>query len=364
MAEPVFIGGAEMVAQVATITVDDTWAAGDDATVTCAGKSLTLTVGTDATATQIALALAEMINGTTQTGTGDHTFSNTGPNIPEFTEFTALASGAALTLTGDTKGKPFTVSVSEDTAGDGTLGLTLETVAATGKWHWSNADNWSTGTVPVNGDLVVLDNRSTSDILYGLDQSAVTVASLTIKNSFTKKLGLPTLNSDSSSNTYPEYRATYLAIGATLLLIEGEGAGSGRIKINLGTVASTMTISSRGNTAEANIPAILFQGTNTANIANISRGDVGFAFYEGESAHLAALGVGFETNLAGDVTVRCGDGVDLGDAVVTQSGGTLTVETANSTGTTTQSGGILNVLAGAQATITAEGVLNYVGTGT
>ena len=364
MAEPILINGAEMVAQVATITVDNAWAAGDTAVVTCAGKSLTLTVGTDATATGVALAITEMINGTTQTGTGDHTFSNTGTNIPEFTEFTALASGAALTLTGDTKGKPFTVTVSETTVGTGTLGLTLATVAATGKWHWDNADNWSTGAVPVNADTVVLDNRATADILYGLAQSAVTLASLTIKNSFTKKLGLSTLNSDSQSNNYPEYRATYLAIGATLLLIEGEGSGSGRININLGSVASTMTISSRGSAAETNIPAVLIQGTNTANIANISRGDVGFAFYEGESAHLATLNVGFETNQAGDSTVRCGDGVDLGDAVVTQSGGTLTIETVNGTGTTTQSGGTLNVLAGAQATITADGTLNYAGAGT
>jgi hypothetical protein len=362
MTEPIWIGGAEDVAQVATIVVANTWAANDTATVTCNGKSLVLTVGATVTTTAIATAIKEMING--DAITGNATRSNTGDNIPEFTEFTATVDSSTVTITGDTAGKPFTISVSESTAGDGSLSLTLEATAATGKNHWSNADNWSTGAVPVNSDDVVLDGRATSDILYGLAQSAVTLASFTITNGFTKKLGLPLINTDSTTETYPEYRATYLAIGATLLSIQGEGQGSGRIKINLGSVQTAATISSRGTSLETNIPAVLLQGTHASNVLRVTRGNIGLAFFDGESAHLATFDIGFEENQAGDVTVRCGDGLDIADATITQSGGTLTIETATGSGTITQSGGVLNVLAGAHAAITVNGTLYYNGTGT
>lgn len=361
MAEPYFIGGALDVAQITTIAVSGAWATGDTATLTINGKDIILTVGTDTSTAQIATALKEMFNGNTQTGTGDHDFSETGNNVQEFSEITATVDSSTLTLTGDTKGKPFEITVSESTAGTGALGSPTEATAATGAKWWDNADNWSTGSVPVSTDDVVLDSRAANDILYGLDQSAVTLASLTITNGFTFKVGLPEINADSNQSTYPEYRETYLAISATTLTIHGSGAGTSRIKVNLGTAASTMNISSNGNAS--GVPAVLIQGTNTANIARITKGNVGFAFYDGESAHLATLDVGFQENQAGDSNVVCGDGVDLTDATVTQSGGVLTIETATSSGTITQSGGTLHVNDGAHAQIDVAGTLYYSGAG-
>lgn len=364
MGEVIWKGGADEIAQISTITVTGTWATNDTATITIGGFSITLTVGTDTTTAQIATAIKEMFNGDAQTGTGDHTFSNTGDEIQPFNEITASVNSSTVTFTGDTAGKPFTISVSESTAGTGSLGSVTESTSATGPNHWNNAENWDTGAVPVSTDDVVIDGTSDFDIKYGLDQNAVTLTSLTILNSFTKKIGLPEVNADSSTNKYPEYRDTYLKISATTLTIHGEGSGSGRIKINLGSAASTMGISSRGQTAETNIPALLIQGTNSSNIARITRGDVGFAFFDGESAHLATLDVGFEDNQAGNVTCRCGDGVDLTDAAVTQSGGSLHIETATSSGTIVQSEGTLYVRAGAHASITMAGTVHYIGTGT
>lgn len=357
MSEKVFIGGAIDIAQVTTIAVQDTWATDDTATLTIGNKSLTLTVGTTATTTQIAAELANMVNGTSL-GTG-YSSNAMGDEIPEFMNITASADTGTLTLTADDAGVPFEVSVSESTAGDGTLGTPTDATAATGKHFWNNAANWDGGAIPVNSDDAVLDARAMNDILYGLDQNAVTLASLTISNTFTRKLGLPPINADDSSNTYPEYRDQYLKISVTALSIEGQGSGSGRIKLNLGSAASTMNISARGTGEFDNVPAVLILGTHSTNIARITRGSIGFAFYDNESAHLATLAVGFEDNQAGDATVICGDGVDLADATITQSGGTLTIDSACAT--TVQSGGTLNVKSGNQTTITADGTLNVIG---
>lgn len=357
MATNVFIGGAEAVAQVATIVVSGTWATNDTATITCNGKSLVLTIGATVTTTSIATAIKEMINGTAITG--DATRSNTGDNIPEFTEFTATVDSSTVTLTGDTAGKPFTISVVANTVGTGDLTLTLEATAATGTYHWDNADNWDTGSVPVSTDSVVIDSRALNDIRYGLDQNAVTLASMIITNGFSHKIGLKPINEDVSNQKYPEYRETSLKISATLFSIEGQGSGSGRIKINLGANASTMSISARGTGETTNVPAVLILGTHASNIARITRGHVGFAFYDEETSHLATLDVGFEDNQAGDSTVVCGGGVDLADATITQSGGTLTIDSACAT--TTQSGGTLNVKSGNQTTITGDGNVNIIG---
>lgn len=358
-------GGADAVAQVSTITITGTWATSDTATLTIGGYTLTLTVGTDVTTAAIATALKEMFNGDAQTGTGDHTFSNTGNEIQPFNEITASVNSSTVTFTHDTEGKPFTLTVGETTAGTGSVGSVSTSTSATGPDFWSEAENWSTGSIPVNSDDVVIDGRGKWDIKYGLDQSSVALTSLTIKNSFTKKIGLNEVNTDNASENYPEYRDTYLQIETGTLTIEGEGTGSGQIKLDLGSgTATTMNISSRGNTANSGIPAVLIVGTNASNVARVTRGDVGFAFYEGDSAHLDTLNVGFEDNQAGNATVRCGDGVDLTNATITQSGGSLTIESTTSSGTITQSGGTLYVMAAAQAEINCSGTLYYSGAGT
>jgi hypothetical protein len=182
MATVRWIGNALPVQQVTTITIAGTWATGDIATVTMNGKDISITIGTDATTTAVALALQEAISGTDQTGTGDHTFSVTnGQTIPEFREVTATVASAVLTLTADTLvGKPFTVTTSETTAStDGVVGTPSTTTAATGPHHFDNADNWSTGSVPVDADDIWFDSGSVS-CLYALSQSSVTPSSINI----------------------------------------------------------------------------------------------------------------------------------------------------------------------------------------
>src|SRR4051812_9645855 len=116
MATPRWIGAALDVAQVDSITVALTWAANDTLTVTINGRDLVLTVGATTTTASIAQALLEMING--DTITGNATRSETGDNVPEFAGLTAtLFSASVVYVTADTEGVPFTMTVTESTAG-------------------------------------------------------------------------------------------------------------------------------------------------------------------------------------------------------------------------------------------------------
>jgi trimeric autotransporter adhesin len=347
MSNVIWRGDAQAVAQVDTITVTGTWAANDTATLTINGKDLVLTVGTDVTVTDIADALKEMINGDTQSGTGDHVFSDTGPNVLEFAEIEASAATGVLTITGRTAGMPFTITRSETTAGTGALGAVTSVTAATGPNHWSNAENWVGGAVPVNSDDVwFIDNAV--PVLYGLGQSAVTLASLNIDQSYTGTIGLPRTN----ASGYFEYRETYLAIGATLLNIgRGEGAGSGRIKIDLGSVQSTVKIDDAGNPLDDGLEAVLLKGTNASNSIGVSKGSLGVAVFPGETAVVATLRVGYRENVSGDSEVRCGVGVTL--TTITQSGGLLTIQSNVTTVNITD--GELDVLAGTVTTYNIDG---------
>jgi len=98
------------------------------------------------------------------------------------------------------------------------------TTANSGPNNWDVAANWNNNTAPVTSDTVYISDTDVS-ILYGLDQSAVTLAALHIEQTFTGFIGLPRTNTDGTSS-YFEYRDSYLQIGATLLNIgdkEGDG---------------------------------------------------------------------------------------------------------------------------------------------
>lgn len=360
MAEPVWLGTALAIAQVDTIVVGGTWATSETATISSNGNDLVITLGSNVTTADVATAIANAINATSAldgTGTPDATSNVGGQQINELSEVSATVSGSTVTVTARTAGKPFTISVSE-TSTSGTLTHTSAATAATGPNHWDNADNWSTGAVPVSTDDVVIDHRGLSDILYGLNQSSVALNSLTITNGFTKSIGLTEINSDSASKKYAEYRPTYLSIQTGSLSIHGDGSGSPRIKIDLGSATATtcdIESSGRASTTESdgpNMPAVLLKGTNAANILRVTKGDVGFAYLDGESGHLATLHCGPDSG----ARVRCGDGVDLGNATITVSGGTLDIDSQTGAGSSiTLTDGEAIIRSGAHQSIVANG---------
>ena len=332
MANVRWIGNAQAVTQVDTITIANTWAAADTVTVTISGKTATFTAA-DGVIANICIGLAAAVNAS---------------KLGEFSELTATSTATTVVLTANTDGVPFTATVSKVAAGSGTAVLAHTTVA-TGPNFAQNAANWSTGSVPAAADAIFLDNSSVS-ILYDLDMSGIgTFASLNIAASYTGTVGLPKQN----ANGYFEYRADYLKIKATAIYVgTGDGQNSSRIKIDSSTVQTTMTVANTGSSSEASIQALLWKGTHASNSLVVENGNVGVASFGGETATLATLSVaggtlflGAGTTLTSCSPVITGGTVNINSTYVgmTLTGGTVTTNgTTASTGTNTVTGGTLN----------------------
>jgi len=258
-----------------------------------------------------------------------------------FTGVTASSATDTVTLTADTAGLPFTVT-SSVTGGTGTIGAVATGTSATGPYHWDNASNWSGGAVPVNSDDVIISDTDIS-LLYGLNQSSVALASLTINKSFTGLIGLDSralttaADGETTDSSVPEYRDTYLQIGTAILDIgEHQGqdnpAGSTRIMLDLGATACQINVFDTAQTsADAGRPCtrLLANNSSTDIFVRKAIGGIGFAVDEPD-----------ETSTIGDVTIT------------DRSSSTRFQTTAGVTFTNwTQSGG-QNVMNGA-ATVTA-----------
>ena len=166
------------VAQLATNTVANTWAASDTLTTT-----LTLE---DGVTTQAVVSTAT--SSTIETGVRDvHLADLQASTLSEFLKITWAASSTdAITATAKTAGVPFYLAATESTAGSGTF-TEVETTANAGPNDWNTAANW-TSAVPVGGDTVYF-NRGSSSILYGLNQSSVSLAKFVSTDQYTGSIG-------------------------------------------------------------------------------------------------------------------------------------------------------------------------------
>jgi hypothetical protein len=358
MATCIYRGDAPKIAQVQTFAFGGTWETTDVIRVTFStGRYYDFTAGSVTTATVVSNLVTawNLLSAAT---------------YPEWAEITASANTTTLTLTADTAGMPFAVTLTSFETGGGNAdsqtieGVATGTLTATGTTgtaatansgpsDWNVAANWSGGAVPTTGDTVYIEN-SNVDILYGFAQSGVTLAALYIPASYTGKIGLPTTHAASgTAAAYYEYRATELAISATIFQSgHGDGQGSGRIKINFGSVATTCTVVNTGTSAETGLSAFLFRGTNASNVLNIYGGTVGIAQLAGQSATLATLNVTSTTGGNRFATVYCGTGLGTGVAV-SMSGGNLTLNAG--TASLAIYGGTVTLEAGAHPIINNQG---------
>lgn len=327
-----WIGNAYATYDIWTITVANTWAAGDVGNVTALGITLAVTVGTAAATTDVATAIAAAFNSTTLGALYSVAPTLGGQSVPAFTELAATVVGSTVVLTARTAGlKTPTFTVSETTAGSGTLAI-AHTATATGPNDWANSLNWDTLAVPANGDDVVIDRAI--PILDGFAQSAVTLASLKITANFdsTCQIGLEQRNVVG----YEEWRASELAIGATVF---ESASGSPLIRINFGAVQTTAKVISTGVSADAR-PACQLRGTHVSNLievidlpSNSVTTDFGWA-PNGETAVAATINQsGGNVNVGQNVTLGVFDQIG-GDAEIHCGGTTLT-----SWGTTTHFSG-------------------------
>jgi hypothetical protein len=341
MSTKTWLGNAAPVAQVTTLTpaapsVNDTF------TLTCNSKAVSYQTS--------AGTVADVCNG----------LANAIANAPfaEFREFQPTNAGSTIVLSGLTAGLPFLVSFTVTTSGSATASQATGT-AATGPNDWANGANWSTGSAPANGDDVYISTGSVP-ILYGLAQSSVTLDSINVSQAFTGTIGLPTY----SNKGYREYRTAELQIGATTVNVGqgGTGSGSGRMKLNTGTATGTINVYGTGQPADLGNPSFIWHGTNSGNVVNLTRANMGVAFFPGDTAEIATLRIGFVANQNSDVILTCGVGCTLG--TLDMNGGTVSIN--NGATTATVSAGTLTVLGTAGVTtLTVDGgdvVYNSTGT--
>ena len=247
-------GDAPAVAQVSTVAIT----AYDVATtykLTINGKTVSV-VGSGGTTTTVATALAAAWNAST---------------IPEFAEVTASSSTNTITLTADTAGVPFTAT-SSVSGGTGTIGSVTGSVANSGPNCWDTAANWSTGAIPVDADTVIFRNNAV-DCLYGIDQTGIYLDKMAIYASYTGTIGLPRLN----ANDYIEYRPTALILDyvTRLEIGEGDGSGSGRIKLRTLSGATYGYVYSTGSRIESDVPSFVYNPPGAGSGIHVYSGDVG-----------------------------------------------------------------------------------------
>lgn len=369
----VWISGAAAVAQVGTIQIT-----GYDATttykVTIGGVVVSVlgTTDADGTATALKNALAASTH-------------------PYFTAITWTVATDTITGTAVVAGVPF-IAASSVSGGTGTIGSYAAVTAFSGPNDFNTAANWASGSVPASGDRIVL--TGSRSVLWGLDQSGSTFTEVRIDDSYTGLVGLYSTVFQTSETaqdaTASEYRDTYLKCGATLCNIglkvgSASVGGSGRIKLNFGTVQTLTAVYSSGTSADGNgLEPIRLLGTHASNELAVVGGTVGTATEKPQSevstwATVSAGGTTSSTlsNSTSGALVNLGSGctlttINVGGASVVNLGANCTTVTVNggaytayktATHTTVNCfSGTVNYLSNGTVTnLNAAGIVNFTG---
>lgn len=337
MATVYFTGTADAVAQVSTGSIDsvDATPSNNTFTVTIGGEAVTVTGDTDGNTT--ATALRSALNSSSH---------------PYFAAVTWSGSAGNITGTADTAGAPFVATLSKAGGGTGTVTDFAVDTANAGPNDWNTAANWNTAAVPVNADDVIIESSSTP-ICWNLSQSAVTLASLTIRKTYTGRIGLnvTTFTTDASGTTAsatvkPEYRQSYLNIGWDACDIgehSGPGTPSGATRLKLDNAksgASTTTVhstaSSTSDTGKPVVRLLLAHASATVQIRSAQQG-VGIATdLPGETSTVGTVSVSDTTTTS---KVYIGDGVTL--TTFEQAGGVNELRSAGNVTTVDCNGGVL-----------------------
>lgn len=221
---------------------------------------------------------------------------------------------------------------------------------------WSVAANWSPSGVPTDADDVVLE-LSTQAVTDGLDQSAIALDSLTIKQSYTGTIA--------ADGTYLEIMSARVDVG------EHYGAGtpngSGRVKLDLrgdgGTASVVVIHNTAGTTEDENESPVRLLFNEATSDLYVRKGSVGIATdAPGEVSILDEIHVGYTTGRSSDAIVVIGSGVTLDELQIT--GGQTTLKCAATT-VGISDGQLQTEGAGAITTMTVDGgvvIANSLGT--
>lgn len=333
MADVYWIGGAAAVVQVEDGSIDSV-----DGTP--ANNTFTLTVG-DAVVSQVgdtdvattAAALVVLAEASVHPHMSAITWTN--------------PSAGNITGTADVAGVPFVAVLTETGAGTGAVTDFTTTTASAGPTDWSTAANWSGGAVPVSADTVLVDKSDTS-LLFGLDQNAVAVTTVDLRNNL--KVGLPwdkfTTSADGTTTnaSYREYRQTYLKIDydrTDIGLYFGSGTNTPPTRVKLeqvSTAASVTRVHTTGSAADTGLPVVRIKAADADADLFVLGGTVGVSVEPGGTTTIGEVVVESTTsatrlNVGVGATLtsyrqRGGTGLLAPTAVTTVDcdGGTLTVE--------------------------------------
>lgn len=245
MAQKSFVNNAAATKDQWTITVGGTWTAGDTITIPMNSKNLVITIGTLVTTAQVATTIQQAWQSSSFTDTTASCVpQGGGTSIGEFSTMTATVSGSVVTIIGDTAGVPHMISALSETSASGTVTL-AHPVTATGPKFADNVLNWLDGSLPVDGDDIIVNGPF--QMCYGFAAfSGIQPASITIgeRCGATTQIGLPFMNSAG----YNEYRTPEWSIGPVVLNVRG---AAGLVKINAGTDPMNVNVYSSGTSLES-----------------------------------------------------------------------------------------------------------------
>jgi len=336
MATIYFLGTATAVAQVDTVQIT-----ADDAATT-----YTLTIGSGNNTAAVSVA-------GTGTGVNDTAAAlqaaAAASTHPYFAAITFTVGTDTITMTAATAGVPFTAA-SSVAGGTGTIGAVANSTASAGPNDWSTAANWSAGAVPVADDDVILQDCSTN-ICWGLAQSAVDLDSLEIRRTYTGRIGLNyrafATSADGATTDADalEYRATYLDIESDRVEIGahsgvGSPTGSSRINLDLGDHACTCIVYATNTTsADTGRAPVRLLFNNAASILHVLDAAGGVGIAADAPGEVSTLGTVYMTPVSGSARLEISAGVTW--TTMYHSSGTSYVSAANSPTTIHMDGGVL-----------------------
>ena len=375
MAKRAFLGVDTPIPQVDTITISGVWAAADTVTVEVDGAGQLICTVDSASLTDVGNAIVYMLTGTGTLPTG-YKVTATGAEIGEYQQFSSVELNTAtnvVTITGAADGRPFSLTVTETTAGSGTASETTATMP-TGPHDFNVAKNWSGGAVPVDGDEIIFDSRMQNDLRYNISQPTITPDRIEYTRDCTKNVGLEETNTTANPN-YPFYESltTHLTMGEVGLSmtvnigVSGPEVGANRmgwIKLNTNLADVTGTIDQTRTRTNSAAPVSL-QGASSSTTWHFNRGDIDIAVQEDQTFSVNTVNVGYIDSQASDVRLQIGSGSSNAILFWNQTGGQVTTQTA--IGTSNIDGGTINYRAASGATTIQRlrnAVLNWENAGT
>ncbi len=360
MGENIYTGSAVTLLDTGTGTVGGTIVVGDLFNVKIGSGVVSI-----AAATTVAASVATQIyNALIADGV---------PN--EFDEITwTNPSAGVIAWEGPEDGRPvsqgitLTTTESNGGAADGQTFTKAVTQVGTGRYSWTNVQNWSLGAIPVNSDNVHIGLFDAAP-KYDIDgQDAVTLGNLFVYGSQFSGLSVG-LEKYNSVGDYPEYLPTHLELDANYVWL-GVGTGTNIPKFFMNAAAGDpiYRIERSGRRINGVAPTNIFGSAGTFYIKD---GAVDLGTYPGQTfvsttVHLqgsnadvllgkyASMNSGTLLVHAGKCTIESTSTVTLPPTVTVRSGASLTLKGGGGTISvlTVEVGAVVDVQRGDSFTVT------------